>query len=139
MSDVVIPEIFDRYLGQVVLAVIKRESNFRFCPNPVCSLPVILEDECRAVQLFTCPYCSVPFCGACGRDAHPESSCDGVPATEPEQLFQAWLISRNTKVKSCPHCKTLTEKNGGCSMLFFLKTTTSKQKRVFVVVINSFD
>ena len=136
LQNQIVPEIYDRYLATRVIVLLDKEHKYQYCPNPKCAQLILVDDACiqQATQspgpsttsssssapppvlnFPKCPACLERFCVLCQRPEHVESSCDGAALPEPERLFRLWLAEQSSKVKPCPSCKALTQKNEGCN------------------------
>lgn len=104
IKSLVSAEVFKRYENLREI----RQPNNRECPN--CNKIVTGSAEVPQMQ---CPDCNTNFCFL-HANAHPNSSCaEYIRKTLNEERLNTKYISKHAK--TCPFCKAVTEKNGGCN------------------------
>ncbi|KAL4072158.1 hypothetical protein J3A83DRAFT_4081698, partial [Scleroderma citrinum] len=103
---------FDFYIS-------KRPMEFKFCKTLDCAQIYRHTSEDAATTL-RCPSCSSEVCSACD-EAHNGSTCEEFKRhkaeEEQERLNDAWVAAQEGRVKRCPQCKVLIEKEGGCNRM----------------------
>ncbi|OQR82047.1 hypothetical protein THRCLA_23251 [Thraustotheca clavata] len=81
---------------------ILRQQGYRYCPNPLCSKPLNIQNNIkRRVQ---CPHCNRSFCRKFGGEYHRWLQCD--------TKYRVLCAVNNTQ--PCPKCNAMIEKNEGC-------------------------
>ncbi|EPQ50589.1 hypothetical protein GLOTRDRAFT_50245, partial [Gloeophyllum trabeum ATCC 11539] len=110
--DTLLEAVFQTYLDQ-------HPDEFRYCTTPDCSQIYRLATSGTQPMALQCPSCLTSVCTA-GHEDHPGQTCEEWklhrdPA-EQERLLNAWAETQGAK--SCPSCKTIIEKNGGCNHIY---------------------
>ena len=104
--------IFQKYLNLLVIAIVRNNPDYRWCPIPICSRAVKIDPSAPSV---TCPNCGFTFCHNCSLPAHGASPCQFI-LTETQKEVAKWCLEvGSSAVKACPSCNMLTEKNDGCN------------------------
>lgn len=87
-----------------------------YCPNPVCSALMVLENA-RANHPSRCPSCRKQLCTSCRTLWHKNQSCeefqDNVRRTPSEDTILLNL-AEEAKWRQCPQCRQLIELAHGC-------------------------
>ena len=80
---------------------------------------------------FTCPQCAVVFCPKCKLEVHPKITCDQQKDLKniSDPYFRIQI--KEGKMKICPWCKTLIEKDEGCKYILCKSEDCKKTKRGF--------
>lgn len=110
------PASFERLLKAAFdFYVSKRPTEFKFCRTPDCS-QIYRSTSKNVAATLCCPSCSKDFCSACADEAH-DGSCDKLERRkdEEERLTSGWIATQGERIKECPQCKALVEKDGGCN------------------------
>eukprot|EP01102_Stenamoeba_stenopodia_P021314 TRINITY_DN8560_c0_g1_i1.p1 TRINITY_DN8560_c0_g1~~TRINITY_DN8560_c0_g1_i1.p1 ORF type:complete len:316 (-),score=31.94 TRINITY_DN8560_c0_g1_i1:363-1310(-) len=99
------------YEELAVKALMRTDSNCKWCPQPGCETPVIVEGELDSV---TCPGCRFKYCPKCLLEAHPKVTCSNYRTWKSDNQsadskFSDWVLQNG--VKKCPKCKMFTQKN----------------------------
>ena len=113
IQDLVAPDVFDKYLRFMVLAVLKDVPTI-WCPNRECGAPC-LNTEATCDNRGECPNCSLLFCILCMQPYHAGVLCDGKTPDEMHGLMD-WVKEKGHAVKPCYSCKQMVEKNYGCML-----------------------
>ena len=110
------PASFERLLEAAFnFYVSRRPTEFKFCRTPDCTQIYRSTSQDAAMKL-RCPSCSKEVCSACGDEPHEGSTCDEFKRRKAEEeQTDAWVAAQGERVKKCPHCKVLIEKEGGCN------------------------
>ena len=112
IQALVLPETFEKYLHFALLAVVKLDPTTRWCPQPTCS--ALLSVTALDADSLSCTSCGHQFCPRCSMPPHPARPCGHV-LNETEKELSKWAHSLGIKkVKRCPGCRDLVEKNDGC-------------------------
>ena len=105
-----------KYQEFTALQNLRSNPNARWCPDPQCSTPVVVDPSALgATQHVTCPTCGEAFCFVCRHPSHLGFPCSAVKQLDDEVAFGRYLRRQAEKTKSCPRCGEATEKNGGCN------------------------
>lgn len=91
------------------------------CPNPPCAKPidVLTTSICNVLK---CTHCCHEFCTECKEVSHAPASCSEKQRWETstgDDVMKQRLFGPN--VKTCPNCKSIIEKNGGCNHMTCFK------------------
>ena len=78
-------EVFKKYLDFVVLAVVRNNPEYRWCPVPVCSRALKVDLTLPSAQ---CAQCKFRFCISCSSPAH-EGPCTFI-LTEMQKEIAKW-------------------------------------------------
>ena len=110
------PVSFERLLKAAYnFYVSQRPMEFKFCRTPDCTQIYRSTSQDAAMRL-RCPSCSEEVCSACGDETHDGSTCDEFKRRKVEEgQTDAWVAAQGERVKKCPQCKVLIEKDGGCN------------------------
>ena len=82
------------------------DPNVEFCPYPNCNSYAIKKDGNNSVS---CIHNGHKFCFNCHNYWHDKGICN----IDIYNFYKKWKVSN--KIKRCPRCKYLTEKNEGCN------------------------
>jgi len=97
--------------------------NMKYCQNyHTCNFGCILEEGPK----LECKSCKINWCTSCNVNWHFRETCEQYQnkiknkkihqqVHVNDQQFYKWKERNQSIVKTCPHCKALIEKNGGCN------------------------
>src|SRR3989338_2676982 len=95
-----------------------------YCPNPSCGYaflkptgPPVQPDSVGGFRV-QCHSCKLKFCAECKEPWHHTITCEEAKKlhkSSHDDLFDQWAL--NNKVKNCPKCKMVIEKNRGCNAM----------------------
>jgi hypothetical protein len=124
--DVLIPESISFEETEKVscnvraLYIISKVENTLLCPHESC-LGIIFRKDFFGEEA-TCAECNRSMCMSCATfPYHTGMNCDDYNSLKKDGLHD--LVS-NGIVKSCPKCKSITEKNEGCNKMYCIKCGT---------------
>lgn len=81
-ADQIGPDIIKEYVNKTLFEKyqtfsrnlqIQRNPNFKWCPNPKCSVVITVN---KKKSVAKCPKCETLVCTKCNGVAHPKQSCD---------------------------------------------------------------
>ncbi|TDH65255.1 uncharacterized protein CCR75_008413 [Bremia lactucae] len=103
IKALVLPDTFIKYKNFLK----NQQVGIRFCPRAGCCA-VLNEPLHSTARRARCHACKHESCMRCGNDFHKLPICRRV-----ERRFGYWKKHHN--VRACPRCKSVIEKQGGCS------------------------
>ncbi|KAK1425017.1 hypothetical protein QVD17_20359 [Tagetes erecta] len=110
-------QIDDLFRASLNAFVDLRVDNYRFCPSADCDsvYQVQIAEEKGLERPFVCGTCSAETCTRCSKQYHPALSCEKYLeyTNDPDLPLKEW-VNNNKKVKHCPACNCVIEKDGGC-------------------------
>ena len=111
------PELFQNY-DDYMLEKIILEKTYMYCPYEECGK--ILNIDIGGNNRLNCMYCNGKISTCCKTKGWHEGFCQNKDGKE----LQKWMGKKKTKVKSCPKCGFLIEKNGGCNHVYCINCKT---------------
>ncbi|OBZ71757.1 hypothetical protein A0H81_08174 [Grifola frondosa] len=119
LETILLPTQLDHLLEAAFMHYVDQHPlEYRYCKTPDCGEIYRVAADGMSTPL-NCPSCLVSFCAACHDEGHDGRTCEEWrvhrnPA-EQERLLDEWARERSTDVRSCPTCKSMIEKDGGCN------------------------
>lgn len=127
----------DRYDERLFREKAKEDPNFRWCANPSCTAPTIIDPSTSTTpgpststatatpsvveaSYFICPSCASKTCFSCGEYAHPKRTCEEYKKyiTEIGNAGDAPTVAYLNEISvSCWKCKALLQRTEGCVLI----------------------
>eukprot|EP01130_Rhizamoeba_saxonica_P002781 TRINITY_DN1254_c0_g1_i1.p1 TRINITY_DN1254_c0_g1~~TRINITY_DN1254_c0_g1_i1.p1 ORF type:complete len:343 (-),score=62.10 TRINITY_DN1254_c0_g1_i1:576-1604(-) len=105
--------LFRKYLTFILHDFVNLNPYLKWCPAKNCGK--VIKSETQDKPFVMCS-CGQKFCFVCSLEAHSPSDCSQMKKWEikmkEDNGTSEWILG-NTK--SCPHCLSPIEKNGGCN------------------------
>ena len=97
--------LLSKYKNLIVKRQLQLDPNVKFCPYPNCDSYAIKKDT----NSVSCIHNGHKFCFNCLNYWHDKGKC----TIDIYNFYKKWKTSK--KIKRCPRCKYLIEKNEGCN------------------------
>jgi hypothetical protein len=110
------PELQSKYAGLFVEHSLGPE-NVVYCPNRVCSNPLVVEMDNEDSPFASCPSCSTDICVQCKVRFHHGYDCEEYQqlAASSKDDIPVLKLAQEKNWKRCPGCKTMVERKEGCN------------------------
>ena len=124
LQNLLTKDWFEAFENQETKIAIRTMPNMIHCPTPDCNAIYMKMKRRKRCRKATCEACDESLCGYCGEaytKEHAKMKC-GEYKKWKEQNDEFGQFEKSQKkakrMQKCPGCKTLVQKNHGCSSMY---------------------